>query len=76
MKNKNTVELLEKSFVKIERYAITYDGDRYIYTLEYDQNDKLVSDYIRDEYGCEIGDPTLAEDIVGLFEDDTERVSA
>ena len=66
--NNNTVELLEKSFVKIERYAIVYDNERYIYTLEYDENDKLVSDYIRDEHGCELDDPTLAEDIVGVWE--------
>jgi hypothetical protein len=70
MKIKNTVKLIEKSFVKIERYDIVFEGKRYIYTLEYDTNDKIVSDYIRDEKGYEISDPSLAENIVGYFEEE------
>jgi hypothetical protein len=49
-------------------YVIVYEGYNYTYQIQMNEEGELVSDIIRDENGYEIADPTLAENIVGLWE--------
>jgi hypothetical protein len=68
MKNNNTAEFLSKETITSYMYVIVYEGHNYTYQIQMNENGELVSDIIRDENGYEIDDPTLAENIVGFWE--------
>jgi hypothetical protein len=68
MNNKNTAEILSKETITSYMYVIVYEGYNYTYQIQMNEEGELVSDIIRDENGYEIVDPTLAENIVGFWE--------
>jgi len=68
MKNNNTAEFLSKETIISYTYVIVYEGHNYLYQIQMNEEGELVSDIIRDENGYEITDPTLAENIVGFWE--------
>jgi len=68
MNNKNTAEFLSKETITSYMYVIVYEGYNYTYQIQMNEEGELVSDIIRDENGYEITDPTLAENIVGFWE--------
>jgi len=68
MNNKNTAEFLSKETITSYMYVIVYEGYNYTYQIQMNEEGELVSDIIRDENGYEIADPTLAENIVGFWE--------
>jgi hypothetical protein len=66
MENKAT--LVSTEVLTSYLYEIDYDGRTYSYVVQIDKDGDIVTDIIRDKNGYEIDDPTLAENIVGFWE--------
>jgi len=65
---KNNATLVSTEVLTSYLYEIDYDGRTYSYVVQIDKDGDFVTDIIRDKNGYEIDDPTLAENIVGFWE--------
>jgi len=68
IKIENKVELIKSQTLKAKTWRIEYKGETYLYTAYFDTNtNHLVNDHIQDNYGYDVNNETLKEDIYDFW---------
>jgi hypothetical protein len=63
IKIENKVDLIKIQNLLARTWRIQYKGETYLYTAYSQEDGRLVNDHIQDNYGYDVNDETLKEDI-------------
>jgi len=64
---KNAILLVETEILVSKVWEVRYKGEIYKYTAYYGPDNYLVRDHITDEYGYDVNNETLKEDIFDFW---------
>ena len=63
----NSTKLIKTQNLISKVWEVMYKGERYLYITHYLEGGTLVNDYIQDQYGYDVNDETLKEDIYDFW---------